>query len=258
VFEDLAGACGTTFFVWVQHHAPVRMLARSANEALRVRYLDELCGGRLLGGVAFAYLRRPGPPAVTARRVPGGYVVHGEAPWVTSWGLADVFAVAARLDGDVVFFLVEASDPALSASAPLPLAAMAASSTVRLTLDDLFVPDGDVLSAGPFEHWQAEDRLATAQPNPAAFGIAARCLRLLGDTPLAGELDELRSRTWAPWWKHGPGAWSSPCGPPPPSSSRPAGRPCPSTIRPSACCGRRRSSPSRPRRPPFGTPPSVS
>ena len=71
VYEALAGACGVTFFVWVQHHAPVRMLAASANEALRARYLEDLCAGRLLGGVAFAYLRRPGPPAVVATPVPG-------------------------------------------------------------------------------------------------------------------------------------------------------------------------------------------
>ena len=88
VFEILAGACGVTFFVWVQHHAPVRLLARSDNVALRQRWLPELCRGDVLGGVAFAYLRRPGPPAVAARPVPGGYRVDGEAPWVTSWGLA--------------------------------------------------------------------------------------------------------------------------------------------------------------------------
>src|SRR5205085_4891621 len=30
VYEILAGACGATFFVWVQHHAPVRLLQASA------------------------------------------------------------------------------------------------------------------------------------------------------------------------------------------------------------------------------------
>jgi alkylation response protein AidB-like acyl-CoA dehydrogenase len=200
IFEHLAGACGVTFFVWVQHHAPVRMLARSANEALRARYLDDLCEGRLLGGVAFAYLRRPGPPAVVARRVPGGYVVDGEAPWVTSWGLAGVYAVAARVDDEVVFFLVEPSNAALQASPPLRLAAMGASSTVRLAVNELAVPDCDVLSVVPFARWQAEDRLATAQPNPAAFGIAARCVRLLDGEEVAGafgaELDRLRARSY--------------------------------------------------------------
>ena len=204
LLEVLAGACGVTFFVWFQHHSPVRMLARSENEALRRRHLDDLCDGRVLGGVAFSYLRQGPPHAVVARRVPGGYRVDGAAPWVTSWGLAELFAVGARLDDAVVFFVVEgrASD-ALRPSPPLALAAMGASSTVRLAFDDLFVPDDDVLSVVPFEQWQAGDRATTSQPNPAAFGIAATCVRLLGRhaqepaAALAAELDQCRLRSYA-------------------------------------------------------------
>ncbi len=198
IFEVLAGACGVTFFVWVQHHAPVRMLAGSPNEALRRRHLDDLCSGRVLGGVAFAYLRRPGPPAVVARRVAGGYVIDGEAPWVTSWGLAGLYSVAARLNDEVVYFLVAGapSEP-LQPSAPLALAAMGASSTVRLAFNDLFVPDDDVLTMMELDEWRARDRVATAQPNPAVFGITATCVRLLGETPLAEELAECRKRSYA-------------------------------------------------------------
>lgn len=203
IFEILAGACGVTFFVWVQHHAPVRMLAASPNEALRARYLDDLCQGRAMGGVAFAYLRRPDPPAVVATRVPGGFRVDGEAPWVTSWGLADVYAVAARLEDRVVFFLVEGRPgPGLAASAPIALAAMNASSTVRLTFDGLVVPEEDVIATLSFERWQAQDRAATAQPNPAAFGITATCVHHLAEPApetaedLAWELHACRSRSY--------------------------------------------------------------
>jgi alkylation response protein AidB-like acyl-CoA dehydrogenase len=199
----LAGACGVTFFVWVQHHAPVRMLAASPNAALRNRYLADLATGRLLGGVAFAYLRRPGPPAVVATPVPGGYRLDGEAPWVTSWGLADLYAVAAR-DGEQVVFLAVPGrpGPGLRPSPPVALAAMQASSTVRLAFDDLYVPEEDVISTSPFERWRAQDRLATAQPNPAAFGIAARCVRLLAErapeiaTALGDEVDACRARAY--------------------------------------------------------------
>ena len=198
IFEILAGACGVTFFVWVQHHAPVRMLAGSPNEVLRSRHLDDLCTGRVLGGVAFAYLRRAGPPAVVARRVRGGYRIDGEAPWVTSWGLAGLYSVAARIDDQVVYLLVPGTpSPEVRPSAALALAAMGASSTVRLTFDGLVVSDDDVLTVMPFEEWRARDQVATAQPNPAAFGIAARCVRLLGDTPLAEEVTDCRARSYA-------------------------------------------------------------
>ncbi|HEX3622225.1 MAG TPA: acyl-CoA dehydrogenase family protein [Acidimicrobiales bacterium] len=205
IFEILAGACGVTFFVWVQHHAPVRMLADSANASLRERHLDDLCAGRTLGGVAFAYLRRPGPPAVVATPVAGGYRIDGEAPWVTSWGLARLYAVAARCDDQVVFFAVLADDrgPAgVRASPRQALAAMNASSTVRLAFDGLVVPAEDVISTVPFGRWQAQDRVATAQPNPAAFGIAETCVRLLGERApeaaedLGGEVEACRRRSY--------------------------------------------------------------
>jgi alkylation response protein AidB-like acyl-CoA dehydrogenase len=103
------------------------------------------------------------------------------------------------MDDRVVFFVVETERPApaLRASPPLALAAMGASSTVRLSFDGLLVPEGDVLSVVPLARWRADDRIATAKPNPAAFGIAATCVRLLGDTPLAAELEECRRRSYA-------------------------------------------------------------
>ena len=204
VSETLAGACGVSYFVWAQHHGPVRQLVGGANVALRDRFLDDLCAGRLFGGVAFSHLRRPGRPAVVATAVPGGYRVDGEAPWVTSWGLAQLFLVAARLDDQVLWFLLDTRAPeaAVRPSAPLALAAMNASSTVRLALDDLFVPGDDVVSIGAFEEWRAQDRITTAQPNPAALGIAATCVRLLADiAPAAAagmgdELQECRARAY--------------------------------------------------------------
>ncbi|MDQ3978377.1 MAG: acyl-CoA/acyl-ACP dehydrogenase [Actinomycetota bacterium] len=182
VFETLAGACGVTFFVWVQHHAPVRLLVASSNAALRRRLLPELCTGRQLGGVAFAHLRRRGPPPVRARSVDGGWVFSGEAPWVTSWGLAGLYAVAALSEDDlVVFAAVDGDDELLVPSPPLRLAAMNASATVRLGLHDLAVPDERVITVLPLDEWRARDRVATAQPNPAAFGVAGACTRLLAE-----------------------------------------------------------------------------
>ncbi|HEX3394642.1 MAG TPA: acyl-CoA dehydrogenase family protein [Acidimicrobiales bacterium] len=223
VYEALAGACGVTFFVWVQHHAPVRLLARSQNAELRDRWLAGLCQGSVLGGVAFAYLRRPGPPAVVARTVPGGWTVRGVAPWVTSWGLARLFAVAAVVSpdeptggdaGQAMFFLLDADAAGASVrpSPPLAMSAMGASATVRLVFDDLFVPADEVMSTIDLGHWRGRDRAATSQPHPAPFGLATTATRLLvdqarvasgADRPaveeaarsLVAELD--RCRSWA-------------------------------------------------------------
>lgn len=205
VYETLAGACGVTFFVWVQHHAPVRLLQASPNTALRDRWLPPLRSGDVLGGVAFAHLRRPGPPAVTATPAAGGgYVFEGEAPYVTSWGLAGLLAVAALTpDERVVFAAVPADTPGLRPSPPLRLAAMNASSTVRLGLDGVAVPAGDVIDETPLADWQRRDRAATAPPSPAPFGVAATAVRLLAErdeaaaAALDGERAHLRAAAFA-------------------------------------------------------------
>jgi len=118
--------------------------------------------------------------------------------------MAGMYSVAARFDDQVVYFLTEGRpSPALLPSPPLALAAMGASSTVRLAFDDLAVSDDDVLAVMSFEEWQARDRIATAQPNPAAFGVATTCLRLLSQTAedaalvLGAEVDACRTRSYA-------------------------------------------------------------
>lgn len=204
VFETLAGACGATFFVWVQHHAPVRLLAASSNADLRDRLLPPLTSGEWLGGVAFAHLRRPGAPAILAEPLAGGgWTFTGEAPWVTSWGLARVYAVAALTAGrQVVFAAVPGDAPGLKPSAPLRLAAMHSTSTVRLGFAGVRVAEAEVIAELPLAAWREQDRVATAQPNPAAFGVAATSLRLLGplDSPtaaaLGAELADCRARSY--------------------------------------------------------------
>jgi alkylation response protein AidB-like acyl-CoA dehydrogenase len=197
VHETLAGACGVTSFVWEQHHSPVRQLA--AARGVDDPTVARLRSGELLAGIAFAYLRRPDPPAVVARGVAGGgLVVDGEAPWVTSWGLADRFAVAARLGGDVVFFLLDGASPppGVRASGPLALAAMNASATVRLRFEGVAVPADDVISIQSYAAWRAADRLTSSRPRPPVFGVARTCCRLLGDANLQAELDDCRARAY--------------------------------------------------------------
>ena len=180
----MAGACGATWFVATQHTLPVTALAASPNDALRERRLAALCSGELLAGVAFSHLRRPGPPAVLATRVDGGWRFDGAVSWMTGWGLCDVVLLAGRTDGDeVVFVLVEAREgPGLSASEPLALAAMGATRTVALTLDDLRVADADVVEVRSAADWLAADALRTANASPHVFGLQRECVRRLAET----------------------------------------------------------------------------
>ncbi len=195
VHETLAGACGVTSFVWEQHHTPVRLLAAARGPGDPM--LARLRAGELLAGIAFAFLRRPGPPAVVATARRGGLVVDGEAPWVTSWGLADVFAVAARMGDEVVFFLLRPPRDGVDASPPLALAAMNASATVRLRFDGVVVADDDVISVQPYETWQTADRIQSARPRPPSLGLARTCCRLLDDPAFDAELAACRAHAYA-------------------------------------------------------------
>ncbi len=184
VTEVLAGADGATWFVTVQHSSPLSALARSANTGLRDRELPGMAAGRVLAGVAVAHLRRPGEPAVRARRTAGGWRLDGRVGWATSWGLADRLLLAGLSDDDeVVQVLLPARDrPGLTATAPLPLAVMGGTGTVRLAVDDLVVPDDDVVEVVPAGPWREADRLRTANVTPAVLGLVAEVARLLDET----------------------------------------------------------------------------
>ena len=193
--EILAGGCVATTFVWQQHHGAVRAAA-AAPAALRDEWLAPLARGERRAGVAFSHLRRPGAPMLRARRVDGGWALHGTAPWVTGWGRIDVVHVAARDEaGDIVWALMDAeTSPTLSARRLEPVA-VASASTVVLGFDGHEVPDARVTSVDRYEDWVARDAAGPGLRvnGSLALGVAGRCLRLLGPGPLDAALDEVRA-----------------------------------------------------------------
>jgi alkylation response protein AidB-like acyl-CoA dehydrogenase len=173
VTEVLSGADGATWFVWTQHATPVRALLRSANAELRRYWLPRLCRDTL-GGIAVAHLRRADGPTVRARPGAGSrWVFDGTASWVTSWGLARVLLVGAVTDdGRAVLALVPArSQPGVVPSAPLALAAMGATATVRLDFDGLEVDGDDIVAIVDLAAWRRADAEKTANVTPAVFGL---------------------------------------------------------------------------------------
>ena len=186
--EVLAGCDATTWFCWVQHVSPMQVMAAAvdspqtpAGAALRDRFLPGLQAGSLLAGVAFAHVRRPGPANPTATRVTGGWRIDGTLDWVTSWDIADVIVVTARAvgadDGTLVAFVIpgghsESPCPTgVNVGEPLALLAMTGTHTRPVTFENTVIDDHDVLAVVEFEAWLAEDRLRTADTNPATFGL---------------------------------------------------------------------------------------
>lgn len=112
--------------------------------------------------------------------------------------MVDVFHVAARgPDDTVVWLLVDAiAGPTLSVSRH-PLVAVDASATVELAFEGLEVPAARMIATEPFSDaiYSGVERLRLN--GFFALGVAARCIRLTGDSRLTPETDECRERLLA-------------------------------------------------------------
>ena len=205
VAERIAMADASVWFCWAQHQTPLKTLAgaRSGDHAplveeIQARWLDGLRSGRYLGAVAFAHLRRPGPPNPVAERVHGGWAITGRLDWVTSWDIADVMLVMVRASGAyantiVCCYLAAGRDPAylsgMHVHEPLRLLAMSGTHTRPITFDGVMVPDTNVAAVIDFDEWQRADAAKTIDANPATFGVIRGAV---------AELDELAEKRHDP------------------------------------------------------------
>jgi len=206
VGAELAGACGPTFFVWSQQLTPLRRLeAAATTSSVAKSWLERLRNGNALAAISFAWLRRPGPPAISAQPAEDGFVIDGEADWVTGWGLADVLLAAAVDQSSSVHWLLvpfgaDDAPPGLSV-ATQALIAMGATGTVRVRFERVHVPHDHELGEEPLHAWRELDSAKGRQPSTGALGIATEAIRRLAQR---GDRDSLRAaealgselRTW--------------------------------------------------------------
>jgi alkylation response protein AidB-like acyl-CoA dehydrogenase len=177
VAEHLASGCLTTTFVFMQHHSAARAASVSGDHRALA---GDLAAGRVRAGVAFAHLRRPGPPAVVATPVEGGWRVDGDAPWVSGWERIDVVHVAARHGDDIAWLLVDALPSPSVVPHPRRLAALDASGTVQLSLRGHVVPAAGLTHVEPLRDWLARDATTLRTNGSLALGVVRRVTQLLG------------------------------------------------------------------------------
>jgi alkylation response protein AidB-like acyl-CoA dehydrogenase len=191
VVERLASGCLTTTFVWIQHNTPVRELTSTPNDSLRRDWLARLCSGEVRAGIALGGLQG-GSAQIRAEPVEGGWLLTGAAPYVTGWGIIDLLLVAALTpDNQVVRALIDARESSSLRPERLRLLAANASATVRLHFDRHFVLGERITSLEPFKAPPAYDGGGRGNGS-LALGVARRCLRLIGPSPLDSELDARR------------------------------------------------------------------
>ncbi len=181
IVETLCGGCLTTAFTWKQHHSVVRVLTGTRNVDLREKYLGAAIRGEVRGGVAFAGAI-PRPPRLWATVNDGGWLLNGEAPFVSGWGIIDVLLISARdttggFQGTIVSGLVEAAAGDGITVEKLRLIAAQGSNTVWLRFEDYYLPADKVVAEVSDADFRANQHVGARLNGCLAMGVARRRIR---------------------------------------------------------------------------------
>ncbi|MFI6042501.1 acyl-CoA dehydrogenase family protein [Nocardia sp. NPDC051321] len=191
VIEALAGGCLTTTFVWNQHLPAVLAVQ---NSPLAGSWLAPLCSGERRAGLALGG-SLPGPARLRARETADGWRFTGTAAWLSGWDRIDVVNAAARDEADnIVWALLDARASETLTVEPVELLALDATATVRARFHDHPVPSDRILSVTPQNRWPAVNSAFVRLHAALALGVAGRCCRLLGPSPLDDELTACRTQ----------------------------------------------------------------
>jgi alkylation response protein AidB-like acyl-CoA dehydrogenase len=155
----LGEVCGATaFMAWCQNTL-VWYAANSDNPKLIAKFVGRVASGAMLGGTGLSNSMKSffgiEKLKLKGRKVEGGYVVRGALPWVSNLGPNHVFGtIFAREDapGEIVMFLADCADPAITLQPCKPFLAMDGTGTYGVQFRDAFIPDDQILAdpAGPF------------------------------------------------------------------------------------------------------------
>ncbi|MFN2479106.1 MAG: acyl-CoA dehydrogenase family protein [Pseudonocardiaceae bacterium] len=197
ILETLSSGCLTTTFTWIQHYSVVRGLTSTANIDLREKYLDAAMRGELRGGVSFAGAI-PQPPRLWATATDGGWLLTGDAPFVTGWGMVDVLQISARntalragqLTGAIVTGLVDAQADEGVTVEELHMVAAQGSNTVRLRFADYVLAAEKVIAEVTHSDFVANQVMSSRRSGCLAMGVADRCIRMIAEVgrPQVAEL----------------------------------------------------------------------
>lgn len=128
------------------------------SEEQRKKYLPRLASGEIIGCFGLTepdHGSDPGSMETRAKKVDGGWILHGNKMWITNSPIADVFIVWAKADGEIRGFILEKGMKGLSAPKIEGKFSLRASVTGGIVMEEVFVPDEALLPnvsglKGPF------------------------------------------------------------------------------------------------------------
>lgn len=187
----LARHSGSLAFLQTQHQSAANFIASGSNEDLKRSHLPAMARGQRGVGVGFSHLRRKGQPCLTATACDRGYVLNGTIPWATGFGLFQELVVGATLDdgrlatpssGGSLLALIPFQDQIadrLTCSAPMPLAALGVTGTVKMQLRDWFVADEQVIEHKPVDWLGKSDRRNVLKATSFLIGCSEAALTVM-------------------------------------------------------------------------------
>ncbi len=128
----------------VQSSLVMYPIYKYGTEAQRQKYLPKLASGEYVGCFGLTEPDAGSDPAgmkTRAKKVDGGYILHGSKMWITNSPIADVFVVWAKNDaGKIRGFVLEKGMKGLSAPKIEGKFSLRASTTGEIVMDNVFVP----------------------------------------------------------------------------------------------------------------------
>ena len=153
VFEELAKGCFATSVYLSVHNMVASLIAQYGTEEQRERWARPLALGEKLGAYSLTEAEAGSDAAALgtmAVKKDGGYLVNGTKLYVTSGGVADIYAVMVRTDESqkqkgISALVVEKGTPGLEFGPHEPKMGLNASPTTELNFRDCFIPEENLL-----------------------------------------------------------------------------------------------------------------
>ena len=149
IFEELAKGCFATAVYMSVHNMVVNLIYSYGTEDQRQRWVYPLARGEKLAAYSLTEADAGSDAAALTTRAlktAGGYVLNGTKLYVTSGGVAEVYAVMVRTDESqkqkgVTAMIVESGTPGFACGPHEPKMGCNASPTTELYFKDCFIPE---------------------------------------------------------------------------------------------------------------------
>ncbi len=188
-YAALAGGCMSTALISTQRDGAVELIAGSANDTLKNRWLGKCAAGEIYTTVGIAQLttsKRGGGNLMKALRDGEGFRLNGMMPWATGASKAAIIVTGAVLeDGQQILACVPTDRAGFTVAPCDPLITLNASHTSCVHCDNFRVEPDEILR-GP-----AERVLAIRTPvkplvtSACGIGLTGQLVKLIFNIPPA-------------------------------------------------------------------------